>query len=190
MTRVGFWTCSMVQATVALLPDPVMPSSVWYRSPLTMPSLSAATAPGWSPAGANSDTILKGTFFKVIADRLYRRGVTPPPATTVLRTDLQHQLVAVLVGGRRAVGVPPAAGLDQAEAPLPRSVGQVVGFEQLEVHGLRRAVGVGDGPCEATVGDGVGDRPARLGAGGGRRAGVRSHEAGVVQVEQQPAARA
>jgi hypothetical protein len=80
MTRVGFWTCSMVHATVALLPDPVMPSSVWYRSPLTMPSLSAATAPGWSPAGSNSDTILKGTFFKAIADRLYRRGVTTPSA--------------------------------------------------------------------------------------------------------------
>jgi hypothetical protein len=28
MTRVGFWTCSMVHAMVALLPDPVMPSSV------------------------------------------------------------------------------------------------------------------------------------------------------------------
>jgi hypothetical protein len=33
MTSVGRCTCSMVQAMVALLPEPVMPSSVWNRSP-------------------------------------------------------------------------------------------------------------------------------------------------------------
>lgn len=37
-----------------------MPRSVWYRSPRWMPSVSAATAEGWSPAGAKSDTIRKG----------------------------------------------------------------------------------------------------------------------------------
>ena len=67
MTSVGLCTCSMVQAIVALLPEPVMPSRVWYRSPLAMPSLSAAMAAGWSPAGSNSETIRNGTFFRAIA---------------------------------------------------------------------------------------------------------------------------
>ena len=40
----------------------------------------AAKAGKLNPPGANSDTILKGTFRRAIADRLYRRGVTPPPA--------------------------------------------------------------------------------------------------------------
>src|SRR2546428_3355408 len=59
MTSVGFWTCSMVQAIVALLPEPVMPSSVWNRSPRFTPSASEAIAFGWSPAGAKSETTLK-----------------------------------------------------------------------------------------------------------------------------------
>ena len=50
-TSVGRCTCSIVQAMVALLPEPVMPSSVWNRSPRSMPSASAAMAFGWSPAG-------------------------------------------------------------------------------------------------------------------------------------------
>src|SRR4030095_4055558 len=80
MTRVGFCTCSIVQAMVALLPEPVMPSRVCHRSPLAMPWLSAATAPAWSPAGANSDTILNGVVdVAAIAGRLYRRGVTSQP---------------------------------------------------------------------------------------------------------------
>ena len=38
MMSVGRWTASIVQAMVALLPLPVMPSSVWKRSPRTTPS--------------------------------------------------------------------------------------------------------------------------------------------------------
>ena len=49
MTSVGFWTFAMTLAMVKVLPEPVTPSSVWYRSPRRMPSLSAATASGWSP---------------------------------------------------------------------------------------------------------------------------------------------
>ena len=60
ITSVGRCTCSMVQAMVALLPEPVMPSSVWNRSPRSMPSASVAMAFGWSPAGAKSETILNG----------------------------------------------------------------------------------------------------------------------------------
>ena len=67
MTSVGFCTCSIVHAIVALLPDPVMPSRVWYRSPLAMPALSAAMAAGWSPAGSNSETIRNGFCFRGIA---------------------------------------------------------------------------------------------------------------------------
>jgi len=37
-------------------PDPVMPSSVWNRSPASSPWLRDSIAAGWSPAGAKSDT--------------------------------------------------------------------------------------------------------------------------------------
>ena len=47
----GFWTCSMIQAIVAVLPVPVAPSSVWYRSPARSPSAIVAIASGWSPVG-------------------------------------------------------------------------------------------------------------------------------------------
>src|SRR5688500_4746274 len=56
---------------VALFPLPVMPRRVWNRSPRSIPSASAVMAFGWSPAGAKSDTTLKGG-----TERAYRRGVT------------------------------------------------------------------------------------------------------------------
>ena len=46
----------MVQAMVADLPDPVMPSKVWNRSPASIPAASWSIAWGWSPAGSKSDT--------------------------------------------------------------------------------------------------------------------------------------
>ena len=55
-TSVGRCTFSMTAAVVKLLPEPVMPSSVWNRSPRSMPSASAAIASGWSPAGDRSVT--------------------------------------------------------------------------------------------------------------------------------------
>src|SRR5665213_3800972 len=74
MTRVGRWTCSMVQAMVALLPLPVMPSRVWNRSPRMTPSDSAWMALGWSPAGPKSLRTLKSG----IRTRSYRGPVTVP----------------------------------------------------------------------------------------------------------------
>ena len=56
----GFCTRSMVQPIVALLPEPVMPSSVWKRSPRVMLSARSSMARGWSPAGSKSDTIWNG----------------------------------------------------------------------------------------------------------------------------------
>ena len=47
---------SIVQAMVADLPEPVMPSRVWKRSPPSIPAANASIAAGWSPAGAKSDT--------------------------------------------------------------------------------------------------------------------------------------
>ncbi len=41
----------MIQAIVAVLPVPVAPSSVWYRSPARRPSDRVAIACGWSPVG-------------------------------------------------------------------------------------------------------------------------------------------
>src|SRR5438128_7460435 len=73
MTRVGRCTCSMVQAMVALLPLPVMPRRVWKRSPRWIPSARAATARGWSPAGAKSETTLNGGGTSV---RSYRPTVS------------------------------------------------------------------------------------------------------------------
>ncbi len=60
MTNVGRWTCSIVQAMVALLPLPVMPSSVWNRSPRSRPLVNSAMAVGWSPEGSKSDTMRNG----------------------------------------------------------------------------------------------------------------------------------
>ena len=56
----------MVQATVALLPDPVMPRRVWNRSPRSNPSESWPMALGWSPAGSNDDTIRKAASPKLL----------------------------------------------------------------------------------------------------------------------------
>ena len=44
---------------MALLPEPVMPSSVWNRSPRLTPSANLAIACGWSPAGWKSETTLE-----------------------------------------------------------------------------------------------------------------------------------
>ena len=58
-------------AIVKLFPEPVIPSSVWKRSPFASPRPTAAIASGWSPAGARSVTRSnKGT------EREYRRGET------------------------------------------------------------------------------------------------------------------
>src|SRR4051794_21275937 len=46
----------MTLAIAKLLPEPVIPSRVWNRSPRCTPSTSAAIASGWSPAGARSVT--------------------------------------------------------------------------------------------------------------------------------------
>ena len=58
-TSVGRWARSMVQAMVALLPDPVMPSSVWKGCPAATPAARASMALGWSPAGSNGATTSK-----------------------------------------------------------------------------------------------------------------------------------
>ncbi len=51
MTSDGRWTASMVAAIVIVLPVPVAPSSVWNRSPSSMPCASDSTAAGWSAVG-------------------------------------------------------------------------------------------------------------------------------------------
>ena len=52
MTRVGRWTCSMVQAMVAVFPLPVMPSRVWYRSPRSIPADKRGDGGGLVAGGA------------------------------------------------------------------------------------------------------------------------------------------
>src|SRR5207249_2067143 len=59
-------TCSTVHAMVALLPLPVMPRRVWNRSPRSTPVASASMAPGWSPAGAKSETTLNGGTVRIV----------------------------------------------------------------------------------------------------------------------------
>jgi len=51
ITSAGRWTFSIVKAIVAVLPEPVTPSSVWNRSPVSMPSASPSRAFGWSATG-------------------------------------------------------------------------------------------------------------------------------------------
>ena len=58
-----------------------MPSSVWKRSPRTMPAASFSIAAGWSPAGSKSDTTRK------VSSRA-ARSVTPP---VYLRTDVRWE---------------------------------------------------------------------------------------------------
>jgi len=48
ITRLGRCTCSMVNAIVAVLPEPVTPSMVWKRSPSAIPWASPSRAFGWS----------------------------------------------------------------------------------------------------------------------------------------------
>ena len=52
MTSAGFWTRSMVEAIVMVLPVPVAPSRVRKRSPASMPSASESIAAGWSAVAA------------------------------------------------------------------------------------------------------------------------------------------
>ena len=47
------------RAIVADLPEPVMPSNVWNRSPASRPADSALIAAGCAPAGSQSDTTWK-----------------------------------------------------------------------------------------------------------------------------------
>src|SRR6188768_1175299 len=60
MSSVGLPICAMTLATVKVLPDPVMPSRVWKRSPRRNPSTSWRIASGWSPVGENSETRRNG----------------------------------------------------------------------------------------------------------------------------------
>src|SRR6185437_7528721 len=64
MIRAGRWTCSMIQAIVAVLPVPVAPSMVWKRSPATMPSESSAIAVGWSPVGWYASDVLRAVAIR------------------------------------------------------------------------------------------------------------------------------
>src|SRR5688572_11931760 len=60
MSRAGLPSCAMTLATVKVLPDPVMASSVGKRSPRPDPSTSWRIASGWSPVGENSETRRNG----------------------------------------------------------------------------------------------------------------------------------
>src|ERR1035438_5860091 len=61
---------------VAVLPLPVMPSSVWYRRPSSTPWASWAIALGWSPAGWNGDSTKNlSTSYSLVAKRDVQFGV-------------------------------------------------------------------------------------------------------------------
>ncbi len=59
---------------VKVLPEPVTPSSTWSRSPRATPSMSAAIACGWSPAGWNSEWIWNGRPISATGRSEERRG--------------------------------------------------------------------------------------------------------------------
>ena len=93
MISVGRWTASIVQAMVALLPLPVMPSRVWKRSPRTTPSDSWAMAVGWSPAGAKSETTLNSGMRSMV-----------PGACDIIPDATSWPRAAALAGARPRPG--------------------------------------------------------------------------------------
>ena len=60
ITSVGRCTASITPAIVIVLPVPVAPSSVWKRSPETIPSAIDSIARGWSAVGVKTLSSLKG----------------------------------------------------------------------------------------------------------------------------------
>jgi hypothetical protein len=79
----GRWTCSMIQAIVAVLPVPVAPSRVWNRSPAEIPLESSAIASGWSASGEYASDVLNS------ATELRLAAWTPSPTAPLrgLRRD-------------------------------------------------------------------------------------------------------
>ena len=71
MTSSGRCTCSAIQATEAVLPVPVAPSSTVSVSPARMRRVMSAIACGWSPAGTMSVTTSNGATlrFKSVTGR-------------------------------------------------------------------------------------------------------------------------
>src|SRR6185503_6408270 len=61
---------SIALATVNVLPDPVMPSRTWSRSPRSSPRTISAMACGWSPLGENWVVSLNGMTGAQCATRL------------------------------------------------------------------------------------------------------------------------
>ena len=56
-----------------VLPEPVTPSSVWCARPDWMPSMSAAIAAGWSPAGTVVRLQLEWSRFAHACPELQRK---------------------------------------------------------------------------------------------------------------------
>ena len=117
----------MVQAMVALFLLPVMPSRVWKRSPRRTPSLSRSTAWGWSPAGANSDTISRGGTPRSVptasdsgSARIGAATARAAPASMCRRTDRARGTRPCLTRGL----TPPAAAPSLAEREGRRSDGR------------------------------------------------------------------
>ncbi len=64
MTSSGRCSCSAIQATVAVLPVPVAPSSTVCSSPARMRREISAIAAGWSPAGVMSEMTSNGATLR------------------------------------------------------------------------------------------------------------------------------
>ena len=85
---------SMVQAMVAVLPLPVMPSRVWKRSPCSTPRASASMAWGWSPAGDQLETSLKGGTSDMLpapCDRQRGPSLGPGPDRPAACSSAEHR---------------------------------------------------------------------------------------------------
>ena len=65
MTSSGRWSRSTAQATVAVLPVPVAPSSTTSCSPPRMRFSMSSIAVGWSPDGWNSEITSKGATLRL-----------------------------------------------------------------------------------------------------------------------------
>src|SRR5690606_13243126 len=72
----------MTDAIVTVLPEPVTPSSVWYRSPRFSPADSSRIACGWSPRSGNGSWRSKVAMLQEYPG--WARRIAAPAAGPVL----------------------------------------------------------------------------------------------------------
>src|SRR6476661_6677763 len=87
MISAGFPICAITFAIVNVFPDPVTPSSVWWRFPAATDFTSFAMACAWSPCGWNSE-LSENTDIEIDYDPRMHRQPLPDES---LQADLSRR---------------------------------------------------------------------------------------------------